>query len=150
PAGSGETAQSQNVALTAAWQPDAGGWPSINLGWGMSVMQQAASLPVAHNAAVNIAETRSWSAALLWRNLLGSGHAAGLAVGQPTYVSRLRDGRTPQDGNYAWEAWLAWRMSNHITLTPSLFYLSRPNGQYTAPGRSSNALGTVLVAHFRF
>ncbi len=151
PAGSGETAQSQNVALTAAWQPSgSGGWPSINLGWGMSVMQQAASLPVATNAAVNIAQTRSWSAALLWRNLLGSGHAAGLAVGQPTYVTRLRDGRTPQDGNYAWEAWLAWRMSDHITLTPALFYLSRPNGQYTAPGRSSNALGTVLVAHFRF
>ena len=151
PRGSGETAQSQNLALTAAWQPSGGGgWPSINLGWGMSLMQQAASLPVATNAAVSIAESRSWSAALFWRNLLGRGHAAGLAVGQPTYVSRLRDGRTPQDGNYAWEAWLAWRMSDHITLTPALFYLSRPNGQYTAPGRSSNALGTVLVATFRF
>ncbi|MFM9104638.1 MAG: hypothetical protein ACKOPS_26355 [Cyanobium sp.] len=56
----------------------------------------------------------------------------------------------PQDGNVAWEAWLAWRMSNHLTLTPPPFYLSRPNGQYTAPGRSSIALGTVLVAHFRF
>lgn len=41
-------------------------------------------------------------------------------------------------------------MSDHITLTPSLFYLIRPNGQYTAPGKTSNALGTVLVTHFRF
>mgnify|MGYP006275320631 CR=1 FL=1 len=155
PSGSDGTALSRNLALTAAWQPSAAGWiPSINLGWGMSWMQQAAPLPAdpaaAFNAAANIAETASWSAALLWRNLWGSGHAAGMAVGQPTYVTRLRDGRTPDDGNLAWEAWTALRLSDHITLTPSLFYLSRPNGQYTAPGRSSNALGTVLVAHFRF
>lgn len=155
PAGSGETALSENVALTAAWQPSHAGWiPSINLGWGMSSLRQEAMLPLdpaaAYNAAANIAQTRSWSAALLWRNLLGRGHAAGLAVGQPTYVTRLRDGRSPDDSNVAWEAWTALRMSDHITLTPAIFYLSRPNGQYTAPGRSSNALGTVLVAHFRF
>jgi len=151
PAGSGETAFSNNVALTAAWQPAAVGWlPSINLGWGASFLQQASALPVTINSASNIAESQSWSAALFWRNLLGSGHAAGFAVGQPTFVTRLRDGRTPQDGNYAWEAWTALRVSDHITLTPSLFYLSRPNGQFTAPGKTSNALGTVLVAHFRF
>ena len=151
PGGSGETALSNNLALTAAWQPAPGGWlPSINLGWGASVLQQSTAIPVAYNSASNIAGTQSWSAALLWRNLLGSGHVAGFAVGQPTFVTRLRDGRTPQDGNVAWEAWVALRVSDHITLTPSLFYLSRPNGQYTAPGKTSNALGTVLVAHFRF
>ncbi len=151
PTGSGETAFSNNVALTAAWQPAAVSWlPSINLGWGASFQQQAAALPVSTNSATNIAASQSWSAALLWRNLLGSGHAAGFAVGQPTFVTRLRDGRTPQDGNVAWEAWTALRVSDHITLTPSLFYLSRPNGQYTAPGKTSNALGTVLVVHFRY
>ena len=151
PTGSGETAFSNNVALTAAWQPAAVGWlPSINLGWGASFLQQASALPVSTNSASNIAESQSWSAALFWRNLLGHGHAAGFAVGQPTFVTRLRDGRTPQDGNYAWEAWTALRVSDHITLTPSLFYLSRPNGQYTAPGKTSNAIGTVLIAHFRF
>ena len=151
PTGSDETAFSNNVALTAAWQPAAVGWlPSINLGWGASFLQQASALPVFISSASNIAESQSWSAALFWRNLLGSGHAAGFAVGQPTFVTRLRDGRTPQDGNYAWEAWMALKVSDHITLTPSLFYLSRPNGQFTAPGKTSNALGTVLVAHFRF
>lgn len=151
PTGSGETAFSNNVAFTAAWQPAAVSWlPSINLGWGASFLQQASALSVSTNSATNIAESQSWSAALFWRNLLGSGHAAGFAVGQPTFVTRLRDGRTPQDGNYAWEAWTALRVSDHITLTPSLFYLSRPNGQYTAPGKTSNALGAVLVAHFRY
>lgn len=151
PAGSGETAASNNVALTAAWQPVALSWlPSVNLGWGASFLSQSSALPVSFNSASNIAESQSWSAALFWRNLLGSGHAAGFAVGQPTFVTRLRDGRTPQDGNYAWEAWTALQVSNHLTLTPSFFYLSRPNGQYTAPGRTSNALGAVLIAHFRF
>ena len=150
PSGSGETAYSDNVALTAAWQPAPGWLPSINLGWGANFLSQASVQPVTFNSATNIAESQSWSAALFWRNLLGAGHAAGFAVGQPTFVTRLRDGRTPQDGNYAWEAWTALRMSDHITLTPSLFYLSRPNGQYTAPGKTSNALGAVLIAHFRF
>jgi hypothetical protein len=150
-AGSDETAFSNNVALTAAWQPTSVRWlPSINLGWGASFLTQASALPMSFNSASNIAASQSWSVALFWRNLVGSGHAAGFAVGQPTFVTRLRDGRTPQDGNVAWEAWTALRLSDHITLTPSLFYLSRPNGQFTAPGKTSNALGTVLVAHFRF
>lgn len=98
PAGSDETASSNNVALTTAWQPAAVSWlPSISLGWGASFLQQASALPIDYNNASNIAESQSWSAALIWRNLLGSGHAASFAVGQPTFVTRLRDGRTPQE-----------------------------------------------------
>ena len=41
-------------------------------------------------------------------------------------------------------------VSNNVALNPSLLFLSRPNGQFTAPGKTSNALGTVLIAHFRF
>jgi carbohydrate-selective porin OprB len=75
-------------------------------------------------------------------------------VGQPSFVTALRNGNTPQDGNYAWEWWYKIKMSDQISLTPTFFYLSNPSsaGQATpgSNGTGANVFGGFLAAQFKF
>ena len=54
------------------------------------------------------------------------------------------------DGNYAFEWWYKFQVSNNISITPAIFYLSRPNGQYTANGQTNNAFGGLVQTQFKF
>jgi carbohydrate-selective porin OprB len=35
------------------------------------------------------------------------------------------------DGNYAWEWWYQFQVTDNISVTPALYYLSRPYGDLT-------------------
>ena len=125
----------------------------------------------------NITQMQSWQLGLQWNDLFGKGNAAGFSFGQPTYVSGLTQNqlRKPygfqgagtrrtqsvyqgfydspngaNDGNYAFEWWYKFQVSNNISITPAIFYLSRPLGQYTGNGFTNNALGGVVQTMFRF
>ncbi len=147
-----QSAYSNNFAATLAWQPKNSGWiPSINLGWGYNALSQPSqSTPLTFNESQNRKASQSWSAALQWSDVFIKGNQAGMAVGQPVFVTDLRNGDTPQDGNYAWEWWYKFQVTDNISVTPALFYLSRPNGQYTAPGESSNVFGGLVQTQFKF
>ena len=56
----------------------------------------------------------------------------------------------PNDGNFAFEWWYRFQVSNNISITPAIFYLSRPNGQFTANGESNNAFGGLVQTQFKF
>ena len=73
-----------------------------------------------------------------------------MAVGQPTFATSLKGGDTPRDGNDVWEWWYEVQVTDHIAVTPALFYLSRPLGGYTPEGRSFNQLGGLIKTSFRF
>ena len=73
-----------------------------------------------------------------------------MAVGQPVFVTTLRNGETAQDGNFAWEWWYNCQVTDNISVTPAIFYLSRPNGQFTAPGQTSHVFGGLIQTQFRF
>ena len=73
-----------------------------------------------------------------------------MAVGQPTFATRLEGGGTPNDGNFVWEWWYKLHVSEHITVTPALFYLSRPLGVDTPGGKSFQQLGGLIKTSFRF
>jgi hypothetical protein len=125
----------------------------------------------------NITQLQSWQLGLQWNDLFAKGNAAGFSVGQPTYVSALSQnqlrkpyafkgsGRNrtqtayngfydspngPNDGNFAFEWWYKFQVSNNISITPAIFYLSRPNGQFTANGETNNAFGGVVQTQFKF
>jgi len=110
----------------------------------------------------NISQMQSWQVGLQWNDLFAKGNSAGFSVGQPSYVTALAQnglrkpygfsgsGRSraqnvymgfydspngPNDGNFAWEWWYRFRVSNNISVTPAIFYLSRPAGQFTEPRR---------------
>jgi hypothetical protein len=150
------SAYSNNFAFTAAWQPKNGASliPSISAGYGFSTINQADYLlPQSYGSRNNITETQSWTVGLQWKDAFAKGNALGMAVGQPTFVTALEnddgfDG--PNDGNYAWEWWYKFQVTDNISVTPALFYLSRPNGQYTGNGETNNVFGGLIQTQFRF
>ena len=125
----------------------------------------------------NITQLQSWQLGLQWNDLFAKGNAAGFSFGQPTYVSGLSQnqlrkpyafrgsGRNrtqtvyngfydspngPNDGNFAFEWWYKFQVSNNISITPAIFYLSNPNGQYTGNGETNNAFGGLVQTQFKF
>ncbi len=150
-------------SLAGYWQPAAAGWlPSISAGWGQDRLAFA-TYPVAGLSGVL---TRSWYLGLGWSDLLGAGSSLSLAVGAPTHVSRLEglDATTIDDTGLAFEIATLIRLSDTFSLTPALFWLSRPRGAMAGTASLSEALltgqgegvpslsvwGALVRATFRF
>ena len=61
----------------------------------------------------------------------------GAAVGQPTFVTAVDYDDDVDasdfvaDGNYAFELWYKFQVTDNISVTPAVFYLSRPYGELT-------------------
>jgi hypothetical protein len=136
----------QTVGLSGYWQPAASGWvPSISAGW--EVNQTAYSQPVDADAARN---STAWSVGLQWLDVLAPGNSAGMAFGQAPFATSLVSGAGVNDANWMWEWWYKVQVSDAISVTPGLFYLSRPMGQDTPAGQSFNQLGALVKTQFRF
>ena len=104
--------------------------------------------------------TQSWMVGLKWDDVLLKGNAMGFAFGQPTFaterkscgkgngkfVSTFAGANTNAqplytlqdkcssgtfDGNYVFEWYYNFQVTDNIAITPSVFYLSRPMGQNT-------------------
>lgn len=148
-----EVSAMNSIGVSAFWQPSSSGWlPSISTGWGVNTH------PGVSTEDINVLQTQSWYVGLQWDDVLISGNKAGFAVGQPTFVTRCGEGcptGSPQDGQYAWEWWYSFQISDHITVTPAIFYLSNLLGQITKIETGSNAgslsnLGGLVKTTFRF
>ena len=134
------------VGLSGYWQPISSGWvPSISAGW--EINQTTYSQPVDADAARN---STAWSVGLQWLNVLAPGNSAGMAFGQAPFATSLVSGAGVNDANWMWEWWYKVQVSDAITVTPGLFYLSRPMGQDTPAGQSFNQLGALVKTQFRF
>ncbi|MFM7266088.1 MAG: carbohydrate porin [Cyanobium sp.] len=133
-------------ALSGYWQPLRTGWmPAIRAGWGSSAVAGTRPVP-----AGSLSATQSWFVGLEWANAFQEGNALGLALGQPVFASDLSDGRTPHDGNYAFELWYKVQATDHISVTPAIFFLSRPEGQLTPSVQSYTNLGALVKTTFQF
>jgi carbohydrate-selective porin OprB len=87
---------------------------------------------------------------LQWTFVLQKGNDFGFAVAQPVFATALSGGATPNDGNYVWEWWYKVQVTDNISITPAIFYLSRPYGQWTQPNQSNNVFGGLIQTQFRF
>jgi hypothetical protein len=158
-----------NFAYTVAWTPKKNGTivPSISAGWGYSAYNGASLVTPAANdtgistagisnqlAVRNIAATQSWTVALQWKDAFIKGNSAGMAVGQPNFVTALRNGQTAQDGNYVWEWWYKFQVTDKISVSPALFYLSNPSSAGTTftstASTGANVFGGLVMAQFKF
>ena len=162
------TVDANSFALGLAWTPKKNGTvvPSISAGWGYSAYNQtgirtSSSTSLVQGTATNgqlvatnIGATQSWSVALQWKDAFIKGNSAGMAVGQPSFVTSLRNGATPQDGNYAWEWWYKFQVTDNISVSPALFYLSNPSSAGASPtstvSTGANVFGGLVVAQFKF
>jgi hypothetical protein len=153
----------QSLGLAAYWQPARSGWlPSISVGWGFNRINPGEGV---HG--FDRLSSQSWSLGLQWQDALIRGNVVGLAVGQPTFVTGcgnscerlLGPGQaSPRDGSFVWEGWTMLQVSDAISVTPGVFYLSNPYGQINSvlaqQGGQNRAsfrnLGVVLKTTFRF
>jgi hypothetical protein len=155
-----------SVGLSAWWSPEEAGWiPSISAGWGYNSVTNGDK-----DLILRTATTQSWYVGLQWADAFMKGNTLGMAVGQPTFVTAV-DYRNNfeerndfvADGNYAWEWWYQFQVTDNISVTPAIYYLSRPygdltNGQSSAfgGGRENNKdnqfnnFGGLLKTTFKF
>ena len=85
---------------------------------------------------------------LQWDDITGIRDSLSFAIGQPTFATALAAVSAADDGNYIMELWYRYPFSNHISIMPGLFYLSRPYGQLTQ-GRM-DTFGGVVQVNFTF
>jgi len=131
------TGTSNNYGLSAYWTPKTAGYvPSISAGWGYS------SFDAANTPALGITAAQNWYVGLQWADAFVKGNSLGMAVGQPTFVTATNSG-TPQDGNYAWEWWYKFQVTDHISVTPAIFYLSNPQGAVGFANAQAEGLSTT-------
>jgi len=157
---------SSSVGLSAWWSPEQASWfPSISAGWGYNSITNGEDTFVFRSAT-----TQSWYVGLQWADAFLKGNTLGMAVGQPSFVTSVSyrndfDNQSDfvADGNYAWEWWYQFQVTDNISVTPALYYLSRPygdltNGQQKAFGgdRKNNSnnqfnnFGGLLKTTFKF
>ena len=132
--------------LSAFWQPLRSGWlPSLSLGWGINSTTYSTSQPRG-----SLSTSQSWMVGLQWTDVFAKGNDFGFAVAQPVFATALNDGVTPNDGNYVWEWWYKFQVTDNISITPALIYLSRPLGQVTPAGESFSQFGGLVKTSFSF
>jgi len=132
--------------LSGYWQPQTSGWvPSISVGWGYNAYDYDQAVPGG-----SLQTSQSWSVGLQWQNAFAEANTLGLALGQPVFATGLSAGQTPDDGNYAFELWYKFQATDHIAITPAIFYLSRPEGQNTPVGQSFDNFGALVKTTFKF
>jgi hypothetical protein len=142
-----------SYAVNAYWQPQNSGWvPSVSLGWGYNQVSAANKLPASP------LNSQSWFTGIKWSDVGLKGNDLGFAVGQPVFATGLDGGTTPFDGNYAFELYYSFQVTDNIQVAPSVFYLSRPMGQFTSnltrqgSGYDGNfsLFGGVIQTTFKF
>ena len=125
---------SNGYALNAYWQPTKSGIiPSISAAYGWNYV----SGPATPNAAT---DSQTWFAGLQWADVFAKGNAAGFAIGAPGNAPTL------SKDALMWEAFYRYKVSDNISITPAVFYVSNNQGLKNA---SSN-YGGVIQTTFRF
>ncbi len=138
------TGTSNSFAVSAWLSPEENGWfPSISAGWGINRVTPND----AFDDIIDSATSQSWYAGLQWEDAFVEGNVLGAAVGQPTFLTDieydavLHNSDFVADGNYAFELWYKFQVTDNISVTPAAFYLSRPYGDLTNGQKSGNAHG---------
>jgi len=155
-AGFGSTS-TNSVGLSAYFSPLSASWfPSISAGWGINTYVGGAGANTPYfTASSGYADTinlsgdasQSWYLGFQWGDFLLKGNTFGFAFGQPTFVTSSGF----NDGNYAWEWWYKMQVTDNISVTPAIYYLSAPLGALQKDsGQSFNSFGGLIKTTFKF
>jgi hypothetical protein len=147
-----------NYGLSAYWSPKETGFiPSISTGWGYSTLAAAKGTVDASGDPVvpigaGVTAAQNWYVGLQWADAFLKGNTLGMAFGQPTFATSQFKGK-PNDGNYAWEWWYKFQVTDNISVTPAIYYLSAPLGAIGREVAGGNALtnfGGLVKTTFKF
>jgi len=138
-------------SLAGYWQPLKTGWiPSVSAGWGYNSISYNNNVPgrpgnPLPGLDLNSAASQSWYIGLNWKDAFAKGNALGFAFGQPTFVTSISSdlpgsSDSTFDGQYAFELFYKFQVTDNIAVTPAVFYLSAPRGELTPSGSTNAAL----------
>ncbi|AII44587.1 hypothetical protein KR100_14665 [Synechococcus sp. KORDI-100] len=142
-------ASSNSFSFNAFWRPEDSGWmPSISAGLGKSYLNGNSTW----DDFTSKRGMASWMVGLTWTDVLMKSNALGYAVGQPQFVYDDED--FVADGGYAMELWYKFQVADNISVTPSVYWLSRPLGDFTqnykGDYKSFGVFGGVIQTVFKF
>lgn len=125
---------SNSVAVNAYWQPvESRIVPSISAGYGYNFVN-------GRPGDTDATDSQSWFVGMQWNDALISGNSAGVAVGQPPNAEGL------SDDALMLEVFYKYQVTDNISITPSLFYISNDADQR---GNASE-VGGVIQTTFKF
>lgn len=129
---------SNGYAISAYWEPlRSGVIPSISGGYGWNNVSRN---DLNQETPAGATDSQSWYAGLQWSDVFAKGNSAGFAIGQPGNAEGL------SETALMWEAFYKYRVSNNITITPAVFYVSN-NQSFTD---ATTNFGGVIQTTFRF
>ena len=136
-----------SFGLSAWWVPEESGWiPSVSTGFGLTDVSDS------NLANVDSATLTSWYVGLEWDDVFIDGNSLGIAGGQPTFISAIDDedaSKYDAEGGYAWELFYKFQVTDNITVTPAIHYLSNPFAN-TKNKDDVSAFGGLIKTTFRF
>lgn len=160
---------SNNYGLSGYWKPEKAGLvPSISWGFGGSSINTGTLYNANTNQSNSVKgiTTASWMVGLQWDDAFIKGNALGMGVGQAPFVTQAGSNaaNTPRgntcaggqggcsgayDSNYLWEWWYKFQVTDNISITPAIYYISNYNGQLgqvTNPTTSGQTTGSTTGA----
>ena len=140
-----------SYGLSAWWMPEESGWiPSISAGWGLTDISDS------NLANVKSATTQSWYVGLEWSDVFLEGNSFGIATGQPTFITDIDvNNKDDEDdylagGGFAWEFFYKFQVTDNITVTPAIHYLSKPFANTQRGDNGLNAMSGLVKTTFKF
>jgi hypothetical protein len=140
---------SNSFGLSAWWTPEESGWiPSVSTGWGISNIDDS------NIAGIDSATSQSWYVGLEWSDVFVDGNSFGMAFGQPTFVTDIDEAAgadvNTDEGGYAWEFFYKFQVTDNITVTPAIHYLSSPNASNAGGEGLDSAFSGLIKTTFKF
>ncbi len=137
-------ADANGVALRAYWQPQENGViPAISVGYDVTQY----NLP-SEAADGTREQSMAWFVGMNWKDAFMQGNVLGAAVSELQWVTDQKGSKNPDDGNMAFELYYQFQVTDNISVTPAIFYLSRPFGQDTGSSASTGGKGADTFGTF--
>ena len=123
---------------------EAGLIPSVSTGFGVTYLEDND----------NDYELYSWYVGLEWDDVFTDGNSLGLAFGQPTWIGKVSGdegalGNVEDTPGYAWELFYKFQVTDNITVTPALTWLTRPYSD-DAANDHVDAISGLVKTTFKF
>jgi hypothetical protein len=135
----GANQTSNGYAINAYWQPKKSGIiPSVSGAYGWNTV----SLSNNRQTPTGATDSQTWMTGLQWSDVFAKGNAAGFAIGAPGNAATL----AADQKALMWEAFYRYKVSDSISVTPAVFYVSNNQGLK----QNSDNYGGVIQTTFRF
>jgi len=146
-----------SYGVSAWWMPEESGLiPSISAGFDQSFIDNDTLFVIATSKTADLDATlSSWYVGLEWDDVFIDGNSLGFAAGQPTWVSAVSGDdesllpNAEDKPGYAFELFYKFQVTDNITVTPALTYLTKPFSN-DAARNEIDAFSGLIKTSFKF